>query len=226
MLELQDFFLDGAFGDQAVGEDVAGLADAVGAVDGLGFDGGVPPGVEQEDVVGAGEVEAEAAGLEADQEEPGVGIVLELLDGRFAVAGFAVEIGVADGVPAVVEAFADDGQEAGELGEDQGLVAFVEDFVELRRRGCRVWRRASPTRVLSMRPGWQAAWRRRSRASRTCMRLVPVPSALPAAEQRLAVMLAQFVVEARAATHRVRSRWSARCRGAGPGRPVPWCGGG
>ena len=69
LLELQDFFLDGAFGDEAVGEDVADLADAVGAVDGLGFDGGVPPGVEEEDVVGAGEVEAEAAGFEGDEEE-------------------------------------------------------------------------------------------------------------------------------------------------------------
>jgi len=30
----------------------------VGAVDGLGFDGGIPPGIEEVDVVGGGEVEA------------------------------------------------------------------------------------------------------------------------------------------------------------------------
>ena len=81
LLELQDFFLDGIAGDEAVGEDVADLADAVGAVDGLGFDGGVPPGVEEEDVVGAGEVEAQAAGFERDEEEARGGVVLELLDG-------------------------------------------------------------------------------------------------------------------------------------------------
>ena len=66
--------------DQAVGEDLLGLADAVGAVDGLRLDGGVPPGVEQVDVVGGGQVQAEAAGLEADQEERAVGVGLEALD--------------------------------------------------------------------------------------------------------------------------------------------------
>ena len=45
------------------------LADAVGAVGGLVLDGGVPPGIHVDDVVGGGEVEPGAAGLEADQEE-------------------------------------------------------------------------------------------------------------------------------------------------------------
>ena len=51
-LQLEDFFFDGVAGDEAVGDDRLLAADAVGAVDGLRFDGGVPPGVEQEDVVG------------------------------------------------------------------------------------------------------------------------------------------------------------------------------
>src|SRR5689334_21350181 len=52
LLELQDFFLDRIARDQAIGEDATRLTDAVGAVDRLRFDGGVPPGVEEEDVVG------------------------------------------------------------------------------------------------------------------------------------------------------------------------------
>jgi hypothetical protein len=63
----------------------------VGAVDGLGLGGRVPPGVEEEDVLGGGKVEAEAAGLEADQEELAVVVFLEAPDARFAVAGAAVE---------------------------------------------------------------------------------------------------------------------------------------
>ena len=67
--ERDDLLFDGVAGDQPVDHDVAGLADAVGAVDGLGLGGRVPPRVEQEAVVGLGEVQAEAAGLEADQED-------------------------------------------------------------------------------------------------------------------------------------------------------------
>ena len=47
-----DAFLDGASGDEFVDEDIALLADAVGAVGGLVFDGGVPPAVEVNDVAG------------------------------------------------------------------------------------------------------------------------------------------------------------------------------
>src|SRR6185436_1832895 len=53
-LELQDLLFYGVAGDQAVGEDGPRLADAVGAVDGLGFDRGIPPGIEEVDVVGGG----------------------------------------------------------------------------------------------------------------------------------------------------------------------------
>ena len=73
-----------------------GLADAVGAVDGLGLDGRVPPGVEQVNVLGGGQVQAEAAGFEADQEDRAVGVGLEPLDLGGAVAGAAVEVFVDD----------------------------------------------------------------------------------------------------------------------------------
>ena len=91
-LQLEHFFFDRVLGDQAIREDLAGLADAVGAVDGLRFDRGVPPGIEQEDVIGRGQIQAEAAGFQADEEQLAVRIVLELLDARLAIAGFAVEV--------------------------------------------------------------------------------------------------------------------------------------
>src|SRR5260221_4267681 len=43
LLQFPNFFLDGAGGDQPVGVDRAGLADAMVAVDGLGFHRRVPP---------------------------------------------------------------------------------------------------------------------------------------------------------------------------------------
>src|SRR5256885_17071982 len=45
LLEVPNFFFDGAGRDEPIGGDVLRLADAVRAIDGLRFDGGVPPGV-------------------------------------------------------------------------------------------------------------------------------------------------------------------------------------
>ena len=87
LLQLEDLLLDRVARDQPVGEHLPGLADAVRAVDGLGLDGRVPPRVEEEDVVGRGQVEAEPAGLEADQEERAVGVGLEALDARLRGRG-------------------------------------------------------------------------------------------------------------------------------------------
>ena len=53
-LEFEDAVLDGAAADELVDEDGLGLADAVGAVGGLVFGGGVPPGVVVDDGVGGG----------------------------------------------------------------------------------------------------------------------------------------------------------------------------
>ena len=69
LLQLQHLFLDGVAGDQAVGEDRLRLADAVRAVDGLRLDGRVPPRIEQEDILGGGEIQAQSARLQADQEQ-------------------------------------------------------------------------------------------------------------------------------------------------------------
>ena len=82
LLQLEHLLLDRVARDQPVGEHAARLADAVRAVDRLRLDRRVPPRVEQEDVVGRGQVQAQAAGLEADQEQPAVRVVLEPLDAR------------------------------------------------------------------------------------------------------------------------------------------------
>ena len=77
VLQLQDFFFDGVARDEFVGGDDAGLADAMGAVGGLGFGGGIPPGIEVDDGVGGGEIQADAAGFEADEEDRNSVVVLE-----------------------------------------------------------------------------------------------------------------------------------------------------
>ena len=68
-VQREDLLLDGAARDEPVDRDRLVLADAVRAIGGLIFDGGVPPRIEVDHVVGAGEVDAGAAGLERDQEQ-------------------------------------------------------------------------------------------------------------------------------------------------------------
>ena len=66
--DLLDPLVDGAGAHQAVADHGVGLADAPRAVAGLVLDGGVPPAVVEHDVVGGGEVEPGAAGLERQHE--------------------------------------------------------------------------------------------------------------------------------------------------------------
>src|SRR5690606_2285638 len=61
LLELQDPLLHRPLRNQSVDEDRLVLADAVRPVGGLILRGGVPPGVEEEDVIGCGQVEPGAA---------------------------------------------------------------------------------------------------------------------------------------------------------------------
>src|SRR5689334_12064067 len=51
-VQLDDLLLDGVPGDQPVDRHAAVLANAVGAIGGLGFDRGIPPGIEVNDIVG------------------------------------------------------------------------------------------------------------------------------------------------------------------------------
>lgn len=56
LLEVPDFFFDGAGSDQAVGVHRLGLADTMRAVDRLGFNGRVPPWIVEDDVAGVGQI--------------------------------------------------------------------------------------------------------------------------------------------------------------------------
>ena len=82
-------------GDQLVDEHRLVLADAVGAVGGLILDGRIPPGIIVDHRVGGGEVEADAAGFQADQEERHFA-ALERLDRLGAVRVSPVSSDVAD----------------------------------------------------------------------------------------------------------------------------------
>ena len=87
LLETQDFLFDAVAGDQLVDEDGPCLADAMGAVGGLRLDGGVPPRINVDHVVGGGQVQADAARLQADQKEGQLGRVLEAVNLALAVGG-------------------------------------------------------------------------------------------------------------------------------------------
>src|SRR5690606_7074684 len=125
---LEDALFDGALDDEPIGGDGAGLADAVAAVDGLGFDGGVPPRVEEEDIARGGEVEAGAAGFEADQKHRSVGVVAEAGNAFGAVLGAAVEADPAD--LALSQSWLDQRQQRSELRKDEDLVPFGGELVE------------------------------------------------------------------------------------------------
>ena len=89
LLQFPDLLLDGSGGDQTVGDHGAGLANAMGAVDGLRFDGRVPPGVIEDDIAGRGQVEARAGGAQAQEEDARLAVVLEFLDDVLAFLGGA-----------------------------------------------------------------------------------------------------------------------------------------
>ena len=92
LLERDDLLLDRPRRDEPIDRDRLALADAVGPVDRLRLGRRVPPGVEDEDVVGLGQRQPEAARLEADEERGGLPFA-EAPDDRLPVLRRAVEIG-------------------------------------------------------------------------------------------------------------------------------------
>ncbi len=115
--------LDCAGGNEAEDLDVAGLADAVGAILGLQVVGRVPVRIDDDDFVGGGDVEPYAAGFGADQEDEGGGVAVEVVDcfGTVEEGHAAVEVG--DGVGGVVEEELEHLQEAHGVRENENLVA-------------------------------------------------------------------------------------------------------
>lgn len=61
---LVDFLFKGVFGDKTVNHDIFLLADTIGAVGGLGFDGRIPPQIIVDDVAGGGKIQASASCFE------------------------------------------------------------------------------------------------------------------------------------------------------------------
>ena len=127
-----DAVFEGAAADEFVHHDAAGLADAEGAIGGLVLDGGVPPAVVVEDVRGAGEVEAEAAGFEREDEGLRDGGGLEVAHHGVArgAGDAAVEVGhvAAEGLAEVLR---EQVAHLGVLREDERAFAAGEDFFEL-----------------------------------------------------------------------------------------------
>src|SRR5207249_10218008 len=90
--EWQEFVFDCVAGDQLVGGDDTGLPDAMGAVGCLRLDRGIPPRIEMNDGVGGGEIQADAARFQADQEDWDRGIALDTIYDFLTLFGRAVEI--------------------------------------------------------------------------------------------------------------------------------------
>ncbi len=65
----RDAFFDRAFGDESIDGHGAKLSHAVGAVGGLVFDSRIPPRIHVQHVIGRCQVQAEASGFQADQED-------------------------------------------------------------------------------------------------------------------------------------------------------------
>ena len=107
------------------------LADAPRPVAGLVLDGRVPPAVVQHDVVGRGEVEPGAAGLQRQHEGAGAGALLEL--GDQAVAGAAGQAAVVAGdrqAGDLAEVLGQAAAPRGEVGEDEHPLAGGEDRLD------------------------------------------------------------------------------------------------
>ncbi len=101
-------------------------------VDRLRFHRRVPPRIEQVHVVGRREIEPVPTGLEADQEHGTVGVGLEPVHARLAIARATIEVLVHDSLG--VESLAHQRQERRELREHQRLVSFGRDFLERRNQ--------------------------------------------------------------------------------------------
>ena len=121
-------FLDAALEHELVDGHRSRLADAMGAIGGLLFDRRVPPRIEMDDVVGSGQVDADATGLEAEQEH----LALAALKcGHRFIACFlrraAIEILVVDAF--LVEARAHQTEKIDELRKHQGTMTVVGEFL-------------------------------------------------------------------------------------------------
>ena len=71
VLNLQHLALNRLLGDELVDEDRLGLTQSVDPVEALPLAGRVPGGVQQQEVVGSGEVQSHTSGLGREREDQG-----------------------------------------------------------------------------------------------------------------------------------------------------------
>jgi len=128
-----DAFFECASDDVFMDLDSAGLADAVGAVGRLVFYGWVPPAVKVEDMRRGGEIETDTTGFEREEEDwIFAGGFLEGVDHFLALALGGAAVEEEDFFAEfMLEHVGEDVAHLAELGEDECLVAFGDEFVEL-----------------------------------------------------------------------------------------------
>ncbi len=131
-VKFENPFFDGVTRDQSMDDDGSLLADAMGAVGGLGFDGRIPPRVEQENMVGGSEIQPGASGSKRKQHDRWTVLRLEVVDDGTPVARRPIESQPFDS--AIAKAGFDAVQETRPLRKDQRFVpvgdGFFESFVE------------------------------------------------------------------------------------------------
>ena len=124
LLELQDFFFDAVAANHFIGENVFVLPDAVGSVDGLLLHGGIPPGIDEENVVGGGEIEAGIARHEADEKDVAIVVFLLKTADHFLPLGngrIAIEVVIKGAL--LLQTAGYEVQHAFELRKNEGFVA-------------------------------------------------------------------------------------------------------
>lgn len=128
LLQFPDLFFHGARRDEAVGIDRPSLADPMGTIDRLGFDGWVPPRIVKDDVTGSGEVETCAGSAQAQEKHRGVRIGLERLDDILPLLCFSGE-NVSRVLPMTAFVF-EQLEHLDELAEDENFLAFGDQWFE------------------------------------------------------------------------------------------------
>ena len=116
-------------------------------------------------------------------------------------------------------------QQAGELREDQRLVPFLDHFLQAAARACRAWRWIAGLLLVD-----QARMAGRLAQTQQGLEHLDLGAVhadrLDRLEQRLAVVLAQLVVELALFGLQLAVERLLGLSRAGPWRPAPWCGAG
>ena len=138
--ELHDFFLDGVAHEEALDEDGLLLTHAMRAVAGLVFDGRIPPGIEMEDVAGAGQIQACTSGLEADEEKGRAFASLIVFDEGLALLLRGAAVEALEGDLVGLEMQFEEVERLRKLAENEGGMAFCRKFLRLLDKMGDLWR--------------------------------------------------------------------------------------